>query len=714
MKTKVRQVTDSVHGTIYISELEHQMMSTPFFYRLNDVYQSSTVYMTFPSNRTKRFEHSLGTMELAGQMFYSAVSNATPTTKCTLLTQLQKEFEVVLKVLENRGKLEEVRLYQREADTLDRLLPQNSCNKSGVIKLLQGNMKRGGLVGETLCKQDVCFLDLYSSGSIKDSSEVLLYIFLYRCTLEALRISALFHDIGHPPFSHIIEFTLERLYNEKLPHGVQHKQKHFRECLEKFVNCNAVENMLLDFGDGSRCKNEDKHLHEQIGLHILYNSYRGVLSRLVDIWGKKTSDPENRLQALYLVVVIEFTFGILLEKAPVFASLHRIVDGTVDVDRLDYCVRDTHNSGVNWGVAPYSRLLSSSKFIYVGETLRIAFPEKVCDDIDDLLVNRYKIFQRINYHHKSVKTSELMQRSVEMLAEDYLISDEGNEIMPEIKKLWECLEATFGLSEAENKISQWTDSWLVSVLSEALTTLNDPDKRLALVDTSIGRSEEKLDRLCRMLEEVQLNKKTYYPLLKRHRDALMLRDKIKEKAGITENALDALSTYEYEKLINETGDKADSAREALYRIVLLQSKVLDVADFSLLDTLLPIDGSYKGLIEDVLKREQEKGTIQDYFLWNNMGFNKLGVSDNSQITLFREADDVYAYDISTSLMKKLEAEKSGCLWMFAYVCFTEYVDKQVSDNIDRLFDAIASAIGEKVREQLNLLFDFKRVANAAN
>lgn len=31
MQNKVWQITDSIHGTIYISELEHLMMSTPFF-----------------------------------------------------------------------------------------------------------------------------------------------------------------------------------------------------------------------------------------------------------------------------------------------------------------------------------------------------------------------------------------------------------------------------------------------------------------------------------------------------------------------------------------------------------------------------------------------------------------------------------------------------------------------------------------------------------
>ena len=76
VKKKLRQVTDNIHGTIYLSDLESELISTPYFYRLHDIYQSSTVYMTYPSNRTKRYEHSIGTMEIASSMIYSAISNA--------------------------------------------------------------------------------------------------------------------------------------------------------------------------------------------------------------------------------------------------------------------------------------------------------------------------------------------------------------------------------------------------------------------------------------------------------------------------------------------------------------------------------------------------------------------------------------------------------------------------------------------------------------
>ena len=111
MQGKVRQITDSIHGTIYVSELEYEMMSTPFFYRLHDVYQSSTVYMTFPSNRTKRYEHSLGTMELAGQMFYSAVTNASIKNQRWILDGLESIFKNIYCSLRNRNVLARANYY---------------------------------------------------------------------------------------------------------------------------------------------------------------------------------------------------------------------------------------------------------------------------------------------------------------------------------------------------------------------------------------------------------------------------------------------------------------------------------------------------------------------------------------------------------------------------------------------------------------------------
>ena len=39
----------------------------------------------------------------------------------------------------------------------------------------------------------------------KNDADNIENLFFYRCLLQAVRIVALFHDVGHPPYSHIIE-----------------------------------------------------------------------------------------------------------------------------------------------------------------------------------------------------------------------------------------------------------------------------------------------------------------------------------------------------------------------------------------------------------------------------------------------------------------------------------------------------------------------------
>ena len=72
----ISYINDSIHGLILISNLEKEIISSFVFNRLHDIYQNSTVYLTFPSNRTKRFEHSLGTMKLCSDMFYYSILNS--------------------------------------------------------------------------------------------------------------------------------------------------------------------------------------------------------------------------------------------------------------------------------------------------------------------------------------------------------------------------------------------------------------------------------------------------------------------------------------------------------------------------------------------------------------------------------------------------------------------------------------------------------------
>ena len=75
-KNKITKITDVIHGVIFLSDLEREIISTPLFNRLHYVSQTSTVYLTYPSNNSKRFDHSIGTMKLCGDIFYYSILNA--------------------------------------------------------------------------------------------------------------------------------------------------------------------------------------------------------------------------------------------------------------------------------------------------------------------------------------------------------------------------------------------------------------------------------------------------------------------------------------------------------------------------------------------------------------------------------------------------------------------------------------------------------------
>ena len=64
-KIKKKTIRDSVWGSIEFSDWEIQLIDTPLFQRLRDIYQIGLVYFTYPASRHSRFEHSLGVVAAA-------------------------------------------------------------------------------------------------------------------------------------------------------------------------------------------------------------------------------------------------------------------------------------------------------------------------------------------------------------------------------------------------------------------------------------------------------------------------------------------------------------------------------------------------------------------------------------------------------------------------------------------------------------------------
>jgi hypothetical protein len=66
---------DPIHGVIKLSEIEKWVIAQKPFNRLKRIKQNTFLYLVFPSSNHTRFEHSLGVMHLANQIYINSNNN---------------------------------------------------------------------------------------------------------------------------------------------------------------------------------------------------------------------------------------------------------------------------------------------------------------------------------------------------------------------------------------------------------------------------------------------------------------------------------------------------------------------------------------------------------------------------------------------------------------------------------------------------------------
>jgi len=166
--------------------------------------------------------------------------------------------------------------------------------------------------------------------------------------------AALLHDLGHGPYSHLFE--------DVLPDG------------------------------GS---------HEDWGASILRDPETDVHRAL------------ERLEAGMAERVAGF-----LEGRHRCGYLARAVSGALDVDRCDYLLRDSHMTGVDFGVQDLDWLLRSLRFAALeseagGTTHRVLAIEgrKGLPPVEAFFLGRHFMYQQV-YHHKATRAAELLVRGI--------------------------------------------------------------------------------------------------------------------------------------------------------------------------------------------------------------------------------------------------------------------------------------------------------------
>jgi HD superfamily phosphohydrolase len=194
----------------------------------------------------------------------------------------------------------------------------------------------------------------HSLGSSMIASQIADILALKETEKKLLMCAAQLHDIGHGPFSHTLESILLQRFGvdhvdltEKLILGTYDV---LEENEKQFVSTPSVYEVL------------EKH---QVNKKEIVNIIRGKLTKK--------------------------------------AYLSQLLNSTIDVDQLDYLMRDAYYTGVSYGMIDLQRLLRTL-MIHKGN---LTVMRKGVNVVENILMARALMYSSV-YFHKTVRIPELM------------------------------------------------------------------------------------------------------------------------------------------------------------------------------------------------------------------------------------------------------------------------------------------------------------------
>ncbi|RLG12580.1 hypothetical protein DRN69_06615 [Candidatus Pacearchaeota archaeon] len=213
---------------------------------------------------------------------------------------------------------------------------------------------------------------------------------------QIFRLAALFHDFGHPPFSHVVE-----------------------ECFRKYPElkeCGEIENHLKDFLRRTFLTPK-LYTHEEATLYLLRQ--QGLLSRIKSLIIKELKD-EKAIEKIAQILEGK--------KDSLYAQLHALIDGDIDADKIDYLLRDALYC--NARIAFSLKDLLENLYVEKDGKAFYIHPSGI-NAMNAFLYGRYQLIHDIQ-HNKNRRIA--VQMFIELLA-SWLFQLSGSERAEQIKKM---------------------------------------------------------------------------------------------------------------------------------------------------------------------------------------------------------------------------------------------------------------------------------------
>lgn len=252
--------------------------------------------------------------------------------------------------------------------------------------------------------------------------------------VEDIRLAGLLHDIGHYPYSHL----MERVDKVQLT--------------EEFVAGNAIVR-------SSQAPYPD---HEEVGEWIVTSQ-----DDLREALGG--ADRAARIASL-------FTRSISADP-----QISKLIHSSLDMDRLDYLVRDSRAAGVPYGEIDLNYLINNFRLSPSGV---LGVREKAITAVDQFLMARFYMHRSVYYHKTTFALEEACRQLLRRVRDSKLfdLPVDGDAIERRVKS---------------DQLGGFTDSYVDGIIEQA--SRHQQDAVIAALANSIRRR-----RPPKLLHEVQV------------------------------------------------------------------------------------------------------------------------------------------------------------------------------------------------------------------